>query len=109
MSNTRRFARLVMRHPATQSGPTFAGDGHSAGYHSDLWADTLTADAREALTEAGGPHDQAVAGRFRERVLSVENAVEPAAADRAYRGRDVGIDAHRRGRGFPVPSVPKTD
>ena len=102
-------AEIVMRHRTPQFGHIFAGDGYSAGYYSYLWADTLTADAWEAFTEAGGPFDQAAARRFLERVLSVGNTVEPADAYRAFRGRDAGIDALMRDRGFPVPATPKTD
>ena len=102
-------SEIVMRHRTPQFGHIFAGDGYSAGYYSYLWADTLTADAWEAFTEAGGPYDQAVARRFRERVLSVGNTVEPADAYRAFRGRDAGISALMRDRGFPVPAAPKTD
>jgi peptidyl-dipeptidase Dcp len=50
-----------------------------------------------------------VARRLRERVLSVGNTVEPADAYRAFRGRDAGIDALMRARGFPVPAPPKAD
>jgi peptidyl-dipeptidase Dcp len=102
-------SEIVMRHRTPQFGHVFAGDGYSAGYYSYLWADTLTADAWEAFTEAGGPYDEAVARRFRERILSVGNTVEPADAYRAFRGRDAGIDALMRARGFPVPAPPKAD
>jgi peptidyl-dipeptidase Dcp len=102
-------AEIVMRHRTPQFGHIFAGDGYSAGYYSYLWADTLTADAWEAFTEAGGPFDHAVARRFLERVLSVGNTVEPADAYRAFRGRDAGTSALMRDRGFPVPATPKTD
>ena len=102
-------SEIVMRHRTQQFGHIFAGDGYSAGYYSYLWADTLTADAWEAFTEAGGPYDQAVARRFGERVLSVGNTVEPADAYRAFRGRDAGISALMRDRGFPVPAAPKND
>ena len=45
---------IVMRHRTPQFSHVFAGDGYSAGYYSYLWADTLTADAFEAFTEANG-------------------------------------------------------
>jgi peptidyl-dipeptidase Dcp len=51
-------SEIVMRHRTPQFGHIFAGDGYSAGYYSYLWADTLTADAWEAFTEAGGPYDR---------------------------------------------------
>ena len=73
-------AEIVMRHRTPQFGHVFSGDGYSAGYYSYLWSDTLTADACEAFTEAGGPYDKAVAKRLRENVFSVGNTVDPAEA-----------------------------
>jgi len=93
----------VMRHRTPQFGHIFAGDGYSAGYYSYLWADTLTADAWEAFTEAGGAYDKAIATRLREHVFAVGNTIDPAEGYRAFRGKDPGIDALMRDRGFPVP------
>jgi len=95
---------IVMRHRLPQFAHIFAGEGYSAGYYSYLWADTLTADAAEAFLEAGGFYDQAVAARFRRHVLSAGNTVDPAVAYREFRGRDAGIAALMRYRGFPVAS-----
>jgi peptidyl-dipeptidase Dcp len=92
--------QIVMRHRTPQFGHVFSGDGYSAGYYSYLWADTLSADAYEAFTEAGGPYDRAVAARLRKHVFSAGNTVDPAEAYRAFRGRDPGIDALMRKRGF---------
>jgi peptidyl-dipeptidase Dcp len=100
-------AEIVMRHRTPQFNHVFSGDGYSAGYYSYLWSDTLTADAWEAFTEAGGPWDKAVAKRLRDNVFSVGNTIDPADAYRQFRGRDPGIDALMRKRGFPVPA-PKT-
>jgi len=94
---------IVMRHRTPQFGHVFSGDGYSAGYYSYLWSDTLSADAWEAFTEAGGAYDPAVAARLRKEVLSVGNTVDPADAYRTFRGRDPGIAALMRKRGFPVP------
>jgi len=94
---------IVMRHRTPQFSHVFAGDGYSAGYYSYLWSDTLTADAFEAFTEAGGPYDKAVAKRLHDYVFSVGNTIDPAEAYRAFRGRDAGIAALMRKRGFPVP------
>ena len=91
-----------MRHRPTHFLHVFASDGYSAAYYSYLWSDTLTADAWEAFTEAGGAYDDAVAARLRERVFSAGNTVDPAEAYRAFRGRDPRIDALMRKRGFPV-------
>jgi peptidyl-dipeptidase Dcp len=89
-----------MRHRTPQFGHIFAGDSYSAGYYSYLWADTLTADAFEAFTEAGGPYDHTVATRLHRNVLAVGNTIDPAQAYRAFRGKDPGIDALMRKRGF---------
>jgi peptidyl-dipeptidase Dcp len=96
---------IVMRHRIPQFHHVFASDGYSAGYYSYLWADTLSADAWEAFTEAGGPYDPAVAARLRANVFSVGNTRDPAEAYRAFRGRDAGIGALMRQRGFPVPAT----
>jgi len=100
-------SEIVMRHRTPQFGHVFSSDGYSAGYYSYLWSDTLSADAWEAFTEAGGPYDKAVAKRLRDDVFSAGNTVDPAEAYRAFRGRDPGIAALMRKRGFPVPAEPK--
>jgi peptidyl-dipeptidase Dcp len=99
-------SEIVMRHRTPQFGHIFSGDGYSAGYYSYIWSDTLSADAWEAFTEGGGPYDKAVAKRFRDNVLSIGNTRDPAEAYRAFRGRDPGIGALMRKRGFPVPAGP---
>jgi peptidyl-dipeptidase Dcp len=96
---------IVMRHRTPHFGHVFAGDGYSAGYYSYLWSDTLTADAWEAFTEAGGAYDKAVAKRLVDHVFSVGNTVDPADGYRAFRGKDPGIAALMRKRGFPVPAT----
>jgi peptidyl-dipeptidase Dcp len=93
---------VVMRHRTPQFGHIFSGDGYSAGYYSYLWADTLTADAWEAFVEAGGPWDKGVAARLHDHVFSVGNTIDPADGYRAFRGRDAGIGALLRKRGFPA-------
>ncbi|MFM7243190.1 MAG: M3 family metallopeptidase [Planctomycetaceae bacterium] len=91
---------IVMRHRIPHFSHIFADDGYSAGYYSYLWADTLTADAWEAFTEAGGPWDEAVAERLRRHVFSAGNTIPPEDGYRAFRGRDATIDALMRKRGF---------
>ena len=93
---------IVMRHRTPQFGHIFSGDGYSAGYYSYLWADTLTADAWEAFTEAGSPWDTDVAGRLHDHVFTVGNTIDPADGYRAFRGRDAGIGPLLRKRGFSV-------
>src|SRR5262245_55486929 len=99
---------IVMRHRTPQFSHIFAGDGYSAGYYSYLWADTLSADAWAAFTEAGGPYDKAVARKLYESVFSQGNKVDPAEAYRAFRGRDAGIGALMRERGFPQSEAAPT-
>jgi peptidyl-dipeptidase Dcp len=99
---------IVMRHRTPQFGHVFAGDGYSAGYYSYLWSDTLTADAFEAFTEGKGAYDRTVADRLRKNVFSVGNTVDPADAYRSFRGKEAGIDALMRKRGFPVPGAAQT-
>ena len=96
---------IVMRHRTTQFAHIFGGDSYSAGYYSYLWSDTISADAWEAFLEAKGPYDKAVAKRLHDDVFSVGNTIDPAEAYRKFRGRDPGIAALMRKRGFPVPGV----
>ena len=95
--------QMVMRHRLPHFGHLFSSDAYSAGYYSYLWADTLSADAFEAFTEAGSAYDKAVAQRLRDHVFSTGNTVDPAESYRAFRGRDAKIDALMRRRGFAPP------
>lgn len=99
-------AEIVMRHRTPQFSHVFAGDGYSAGYYSYLWADTLTADAFNAFTEAKGPYDAAVAERLRKNVFAVGDTVDPADGYRAFRGKDPDSTALMRKRGFAKASTP---
>ncbi len=92
---------IVMRHRTPQFTHVFSGDGYSAGYYSYLWSDTLTADAFDAFVEAKGPYDKTVAERLRKNVFSTGNTIDPADAYRAFRGKDPGISALMKKRGFP--------
>ncbi len=93
---------IVMRHRPTHFGHIFAGEGYSAGYYDYLWAETLTADAAESFTQAGGFYDKRVARRLHDDILSVGNTVAPDEAYRRFRGRDADADALMRDRGFPL-------
>jgi len=93
---------IVMRHRTPQFNHVFSGDGYSAGYYSYLWADTLTADAWEAFTEGRGPWDRDVAARLKEQVFTRGNTQDPLTAYRAFRGKDPGVAALMRKRGFPA-------
>ena len=95
---------IVMRHRTPHFGHIFSGEGYSAGYYGYIWAEVLTSDAAEAFAEApGGFYDENVAEKLVTHLFSVRNAVDPAEAYRAFRGRDATIDALMRDRGFPVP------
>jgi peptidyl-dipeptidase Dcp len=94
---------IALRHRLPHFNHVFASDAYSAGYYSYLWADTISADAFEAFTEAKGPYDAAVAKRLVKYVFSAGNTVDPAEAYRAFRGKDPGIGALMRKRGFPEP------
>jgi peptidyl-dipeptidase Dcp len=101
---------LVMRHRSPQFGHVFSGEGYSAGYYGYLWADVLTADAAEAFAEApGGFYDAELSKRLVEHLFAPRNAVDPAEAYRAFRGRDAQIDALMRDRGFPVPEEAESE
>ncbi len=91
---------IAMRHRLPHFLHIFATDGYSAGYYSYLWADTLTADAWEAFTEAGGPYDDDVAQRLRANVFQAGDTVDPLDAYRSFRGRDADPAALMRKRGF---------
>ncbi|HEX5042320.1 MAG TPA: M3 family metallopeptidase [Candidatus Polarisedimenticolaceae bacterium] len=94
---------LVMRHRSPQFGHVFSNEGYAAAYYGYMWADVLTADAAEAFAEApGGFYDKALAKRLVDNLFAVRNAVDPADAYRAFRGRDARIDALMRDRGFPA-------
>jgi len=69
-----------------------------------MWADVLTADAAEAFAEApGGYYDEELARKLVDDLFAPRNAVDPADAYRAFRGRDPEMEALMRDRGFPVP------
>lgn len=92
---------IVMRHRTPQFGHVFSGDGYSAGYYSYLWSDTLTADAFEAFLEGKGAYDMTVANKLRKNVFEVGNTIDPAEGYKLFRGKDAGIAALMRKRGFP--------
>lgn len=95
--------QIVMRHRSTHFGHVFSGEGYSSSYYGYMWAEVLTADAAEAFEQApGGFYDKDVAAKLVEHLFSVRNAVDPADAYRAFRGRDADVKALMRDRGFPV-------
>ena len=71
------------------------GDGESAGK-----GEVLEADGYEAFTEAGDPFDPDTAQRLLRTIYSAGNSQEPAAAYRAFRGRDPLVTPMLRKRGL---------
>ena len=99
-------SQVVMRHRTPHFGHVFSGEGYAAAYYGYMWAEVLTSDAAEAFAQApGGFYDKEVAAKLVEHLFSVRNAVDPADAYRAFRGRDAKIDALMRDRGFPLPKA----
>jgi peptidyl-dipeptidase Dcp len=98
---------IVMRHRSTQFNHIFSSEGYATGYYGYMWADVLTADAAEAFEKApGGYYDKDMAAKLVEHLFAPRNAIDPAEAYRAFRGRDARIEALMRDRGFPVPADP---
>jgi peptidyl-dipeptidase Dcp len=96
---------IVMRHRSPHFSHIFRSESYSAGYYGYMWADVLTADAAEAFKDApGGFYDKGLARLLVNNLFSVRNAVDPADAYRAFRGRDAEIGALMRDRGFPEPA-----
>jgi peptidyl-dipeptidase Dcp len=101
LAGLRMPAEVVMRHRSTQFAHIFSGEGYAAGYYGYLWAEVLSADAAEAFAAApGGFYDKELAKKLVDNLFSVRNAVDPAEAYRAFRGRDATIDALLRDKGF---------
>ena len=97
-------SEIVMRHRSPHFGHIFSGEGYSAGYYGYMWADVLTSDAAIAFEEApGGYYDKDVAKRLVDFLFAPRNAIDPADAYRQFRGRDAGVEALLKDRGFPVP------
>ena len=95
---------VVMRHRTPHFGHVFSGEGYATAYYGYMWADVLTSDAAEAFAEApGGFYDKDLARKLVEHLFAPRNAVDPAEAYRAFRGRDADIAPLMRDRGFPVP------
>jgi peptidyl-dipeptidase Dcp len=92
---------ITLRHRFPHFSHVFSSEGYACGYYNYIWADTLTADAAEAFAEApGGFYDRDLARKLLDDILSVGNTVDPSEAYRRFRGRDAGIDALMRDRGF---------
>jgi peptidyl-dipeptidase Dcp len=82
---------IVLRHRLPHFGHLFSGSSYAAGYYVYLWAEVLDADGFDAFVEAGDPYDPAVAARLLRYVYAAGGTLEPAAAYRAFRGRDPSV------------------
>jgi peptidyl-dipeptidase Dcp len=79
---------IVLRHRLPHFGHLFASSGYAAGYYVYMWAEVLDADGYDAFVEAGDAFDPVVAERLLRYVYSSGATLDPAAAFRAFRGRD---------------------
>ncbi|MEP6702694.1 MAG: M3 family metallopeptidase, partial [Betaproteobacteria bacterium] len=82
---------IVMRHRPPHFGHLFSGSSYAAGYYVYMWAEVLDADGYDAFVEAGDPFDPDVALRLLRYVYSSGGTLPPAAAYRAFRGRDPSV------------------
>lgn len=81
---------------------TSSGSGYSAGYYVYMWAEVLDADGFAAFVEAGDPFDSDLALRLRKHIYSSGGTLDPAAAYRAFRGRDAQVEPMLAKRGLTV-------
>ncbi len=84
-------ADIGQRHHLAHFQHLFASAGYAAGYYVYMWAEVLEADGYDAFTEAGDPFHAGTAQRLLAHVYSAGNRQEPAAAFRAFRGRDAEV------------------
>ena len=97
---------IAMRHRLPHFSHLFQGSSYAAGYYVYIWAEVLDCDGFEAFVEAGDPFDPGVAERLRRHVYSSGGTLEPAAAFRAFRGRDAQVDPMLASRGLIDERVP---
>jgi peptidyl-dipeptidase Dcp len=91
---------IVLRHRLPHFGHLFQGGGYAAGYYVYLWAEVLDCDGYDAFVEAGDPFDAAIAERLRRYVYASGGTLDPAAAFRAFRGRDPVVGPMLESRGL---------
>lgn len=93
-------ADIGERHYLSHFQHLFASAGYAAGYYVYMWAEVLEADGFAAFIEAGDPFDAATAQRLLEHIYSTGNTQDPAAAYRAFRGRDPQVEPMLQKRGL---------
>ena len=91
---------IAMRHRTPHFAHVFSGEGYAAGYYSYLWSEVLDADGFAAFEEAGDAFAPDLAARLATHVYAAGNRRDPAAAFRAFRGRDPEVGALLRKRGL---------
>jgi peptidyl-dipeptidase Dcp len=91
---------IAMRHRLPHFGHLFSSSSYAAGYYVYMWAEVLDADGFDAFAEAGNIFDATIAERLRRFVYSSGGTLDPAAAYRAFRGRDPGVEAMLAKRGM---------
>ncbi len=91
---------IGLNHRLTHFQHLFSGSGYAAGYYVYLWAEVLDADGYGAFIEAGSPFDAGVAARLRQFIYASGNSLEPAAAYRAFRGRQPTVQPMLEKRGL---------
>ena len=93
-------ADIGERHYLSHFQHLFASAGYAAGYYVYMWAEVLEADGFAAFIEAGDPFDAATAQRLLQHIYSAGNTQDPAAAYRAFRGRDPQVEPMLQKRGL---------
>ena len=93
-------ADIGERHYLAHFQHLFSGSSYAAGYYVYMWAEVLEADGYEAFLEAGDPFDAATAQRLHQFIYSAGNQQDPAAAYRAFRGRDPHVAPMLKKRGL---------
>ena len=91
---------IVMRHRLPHFGHLFPGDGYAAGYYVYMWAEVLDCDGYEAFVEAGNPFDPKSPSGCTATSTLRDRTLEPAAAFRAFRGRDAVVGPMLASRGL---------
>ncbi len=91
---------IGLRHGLSHFQHLFASSGYASGYYVYMWAEVLEADGFEAFKEAGDPFDAVTARRLLATIYSAGNKQEPAAAFRAFRGRDPRVEPMLEKRGL---------
>ncbi|PHV11396.1 M3 family metallopeptidase [Chitinimonas sp. BJB300] len=93
-------ADIGQRHYLSHFSHLFSGPWYAAGYYVYMWAEVLDADGFNAFQEAGDPFEPSTAHRLLQHIYSAGNKQDPAAAYRAFRGRDPQVEPMLKKRGL---------